>query len=67
MSITKTQKDTLVIIGGLGALITALVGILTYLNTQEHRELQKKNAHLDGELKLLELELKKSELKKTNF
>jgi hypothetical protein len=66
MSFQKVEKETLFLLGGIGAILTGLVAILTYINTKEHRELQKNNAQLDQELKLLELELKKSQLKKTN-
>ena len=62
----KVEKETLFLLGGIGAILTGLVAVLTYINTKEHRELQKNNAQLDGELKLLELELKKTQLKKTN-
>jgi Tfp pilus assembly protein PilN len=66
MNVQKVEKETLFLLGGIGAILTGLVAVLTYINTKEHRELQKKNAQLDGELKLLELELKKTQLKKTN-
>jgi Tfp pilus assembly protein PilN len=66
MNVQKVEKETLFLLGGIGAILTGLVAVLTYINTKEHRELQKNNAQLDGELKLLELELKKTQLKKTN-
>jgi Tfp pilus assembly protein PilN len=66
MNVKKVEKETLFLLGGVGAILTGLVAVLTYINTKEHRELQKNNAQLDAELKLLELELKKSQLKKTN-
>lgn len=66
MDFRKVEKETLFLLGGIGAILTGLVAVMTYINTKEHRELQKRNAELDQELKLFELELKKSELKKTN-
>ena len=66
MNYKKVEKDTLFLLGGIGAILTGLVALFTYINTKEHRKLQKNNAELDQEIKLLELELKKYQLKKTN-
>jgi Tfp pilus assembly protein PilN len=64
MQFQKVKKESLLLLGGIGAVLTGLVAVLTYINTKQHRELQKTNAKLDQELKLFELELKKSQLKK---
>ena len=66
MNFKNVEKETLFLLGGIGAILTGLVAVLTYINTKEHRELQKSNAQLDKELKLFELELKKNELTKVN-
>lgn len=66
MSFKSVEKETLFLLGGIGAVLTGVVALFTYLNTKEHRRLQKANAELDQEIKLLELELKKYQLKKTN-
>jgi hypothetical protein len=66
MPIKKANNNTFVVLGAIGALLTSLIAVLTYNSTKEHRELQKTNAKLDQELKLLELEQKKSQLKKNN-
>lgn len=66
MSLKSIEKQSLFLLGGIGAILTGLVAVLTYINTKEHRELQKANAQLDQELKLFELELKKTELKRAN-
>lgn len=66
MNIVKTHKDTVLLIGGISAIVTGFLAVLTYINTKEYRKLQKTNAQIDEELKLLELELKKTQLRKTN-
>ena len=66
MSFKNVEKETLFLLGGVGAVLTGLVAVLTYINTKEHRELQKSNAQLDKELKLFELELKKNQLNNVN-
>lgn len=66
MNFRKVEKETLFLLGGMGAVLTGLVALFTYINTKEHRKLQKANAELDQEIKLLELELKKYQVKKTN-
>jgi len=66
MSLLNVEKKSLIILGGIGAILTGLVAVLTYINTKEHRKLQKENARLDQELKLFELSLKKSQFKGAN-
>lgn len=66
MNFKNVEKETLFLLGGIGAILTGLVAVLTYINTKEHRELQKSNAELDKELKLFEIELKKHELTNVN-
>ena len=59
----KTNRDVIIILGAIGGLLTGYIAILTYLNAKEHRLLSLQNAHLDQELKVYELELKKNKLK----
>lgn len=66
MNFKKVEKETLFLLGGLGAVLTGMVALFTYINTREHRKLQKANAELDQEIKMLELELKKTQLRKSN-
>jgi ABC-type arginine transport system ATPase subunit len=66
MAFQKLEKDTLFLLGGIGAILTGLIGVLTYVNTKEHRRLQKANAQLEMELNLLDLEIKKSQIQKIN-
>ena len=58
------EKNKLLILAGIGTLFTGLIAVLTYVNMKDHRAMLKDNARLDNELKQLELEMKKAEIKK---
>jgi hypothetical protein len=58
----KFDKNTVLLLGGIGALLGGLVALLTYVNMKEHREMVKKNAQLENELKKVDLALKRSQL-----
>ena len=58
------EKNKLLIIAGIGTLLTGLIAVLTYVSMKDHRAMVKDNARLDNELKQLELEMKKAEIKK---
>ena len=60
------EKNKLLILAGIGTLFTGIIAVLTYVNMEDHRAMVKENARLDNELKQLELQLKKHELKKVN-
>ena len=49
------EKDFLLLAGGIGALLGGLVAIMQYTNTRQHRELQKKNAMLENQIKQIQL------------
>jgi Tfp pilus assembly protein PilN len=49
------EKDFLLLAGGIGALLGGVVAILHYANTKQHRELQKRNAYLENQIKQLQL------------
>jgi hypothetical protein len=54
------EKDFLLLAGGIGALLGGVVAILHYANTKQHRDLQKRNAELENQIKQLQLlELKR--------
>jgi hypothetical protein len=59
----KLSKDFIMILGGVGAILTGYIAILTYLNSKETKRILKQNALLDQELKTYELEIKKSKFK----
>lgn len=66
MNIAKLEKNTLFLLGGIGALLTGVIAVVSYVNMKDHRQMIKENARLENELKSLELELKKYQLKKVN-
>ena len=59
----KLSKDFIMILGGVGAILTGYIAILTYLNSKETKRIEKQNALLDQELKTYESEIKKSKFK----
>jgi uncharacterized protein YneF (UPF0154 family) len=58
------EKNRLIILAGIGTLFTGLIAVLTYVSMKDHRAMLKDNTRLDNELKQLELEMKKAEIKK---
>jgi hypothetical protein len=64
MDLSKNEKNLIVLIGGIGALLTGIIAVVSYVNMRDHREMIKANAKLDNDLKTLELEFKKTEMKK---
>lgn len=58
----KFDRNTVYLLGGIGALLGGLVAVLTYVNMKEHREMVKRNAELENQIKQVDLALKKSQL-----
>jgi hypothetical protein len=56
------NRNTIIILSGVGALLGGIVALLTYINTKEHREFNTSNAKLENEIKQIDLELKKHQL-----
>jgi len=50
-----TEKNFLLIAGGIGALLGGMVALLSYVNMKQHREFLKRNAILENEIKKLQL------------
>jgi len=65
ITLSKADKNLIVLIGGVGALLTGIIAVVSYVNMRDHREMVKANAKLDNDLKTLELEFKKNEFKKS--
>jgi hypothetical protein len=64
ITLSNSDKNLIVLIGGVGALLTGVIAVVSYLNMRDHRLMVKSNAKLDNDLKSLELEFKKAEYKK---
>lgn len=64
MDFVKLEKNTLFLLGGIGALLTGVIAVVSYVNMKDHREMVKENARLENQLKELELEIKKYQLRK---
>lgn len=62
----KFDKSIFFLLGGMGALLTGVIAVVTYVNNKEHQALMKENEKLEHDLKLLELELKRTQIKKLN-
>jgi hypothetical protein len=62
MQFMKIDRNTVVLLGGIGALLGGLVALLTYVNMKEHREMVKRNAKLENQIKEIDLALKRSQL-----
>ena len=58
----KFDRNTVYLLGGIGALLGGLVAVLTYVNMKEHREMVKRNAELENQIKQVDLALKRSQL-----
>jgi uncharacterized membrane-anchored protein YhcB (DUF1043 family) len=66
MNVVQMEKSTLYLLGGIGALLTGVIALVSYINMRDHREMVKENARLENELKTLDLALKKYQIKKVN-
>lgn len=61
-NLVPMNKNTIIVLGGIGALLGGVVAVLSYINTREHREYQARNAKLENEIKMIELAMKKSQI-----
>ena len=59
----KQQKAINLIIAGVG-IITAIIGVMAYLDSKKHQTIQQDIFALDTQIKQLELALKKQEAEK---
>lgn len=57
-----SKQKTIALITAVGVGIGGLIALLTYVNTRKHRELQRKNAELENEIKKLQLVKLKSDV-----
>lgn len=62
----KDNKNQLVIsavIAGVG-IISAIIGVMTFLHNEKHQKIQQEMFAIDGQIKALELALKRDEAEK---
>lgn len=59
----KFNRNTVLLLGGIGALLGGLVTFASYVNMKEHRKFLKANVILENELKRLDIELRMNQLK----
>jgi len=60
--VVHIDRNTIYLLGGLGALLGGIVAVMSYVNMREHREYMKRNAKLENEIKMIELAMKKSQI-----
>jgi hypothetical protein len=60
--IVQFDKNTIFLLGGIGAILGSVVAVMTYINTREHRDYQARNAKLENEIKMIELAMKKNQI-----
>ena len=61
-----SEKNLLLLVGSVGALLGGVVAIMAYVNMKEHREFVKRNAVLDNEIKKLQLQQLKEDVSERN-
>lgn len=59
-----SKEKNIAIITAISVGVGGLIALLTYVTTRKHREFQNKNSELENEIKKLQLEKLKVELKK---
>lgn len=60
--VVHIDRNTIYLLGGIGALLGGIVAVMSYINMREHREYMKRNAKLENEIKMIELAMKKSQI-----
>ena len=60
--VVPINRNTIYLLGGIGALLGGIVAVMSYINSREHRDYQARNAKLENEIKLIELAMKKSQI-----
>jgi hypothetical protein len=60
--VVHLNRNTIYLLGGIGALLGGIVAVMSYINSREHRDYQARNAKLENEIKLIELAMKKSQI-----
>lgn len=49
------KAQTITLVASVGVFLAGLIAVVEYVNTRKHREMQKKNAELENQIKQLTL------------
>ncbi len=61
-AIDKQQQSSIILIGAVVTTITAIIGIMAYIDNQKHQKLQQDLFGIDRQIKLLQLAQEKNKV-----
>jgi len=56
------KAQTITLVASVGVFLAGVIAVIEYVNTRKHREMQKKNAELENQIKQLQLKKLQSDL-----
>lgn len=57
-----SKGQTITLVASVGVFLAGVITLIEYVNTRKHREIQKKNAELENQIKQLTLQKLKSDI-----
>jgi len=57
-----SKSQTITLVASVGIFLAGVIAVMEYVNTRKHREIQKKNAELENQIKQLTLKKLKSDV-----